>query len=505
MRSAAENIRGVFVARVSVLALSVLTAFFYAAVLEPWELAMIAWVSILSGLDEIFGGLGTAGFLLRAYPRAVAERNHLLADSYVRTFALVSVSSTMFVTIVTAMLSGPIFEALFGVSVEPTIRYLIIGGTFLAGLDRTMSFVAQARTAFVPLSIVVTSKQIFRSVAVISLYFLFGAHGLVLGIVLSELGSFLALLYIVRDGLFVKTSSYPLLKMLSASIGYYVEGYVRYITVRSDTLLVSVLFGPAELAYYFMARNLADKVVAFRDGISQVMVPYLARASAMGAADFQRVVNRCVGAFSVVLLPAAVMLCSGSYWLLDLFSSGRYIASTWSTVLLTVNLTLTAYMAVFSQAVYVRGAQTERLRILLVQSVGMMGGLLAISLVWQNYNIVAASRLCGTIPALAYGHHRLMSVDRFRLSSGATAAMLKAGLAASVVAVGGQLFYYSLWAGPIWLAAGAAVGVMAFANLSEKSEVEALLMGTPPFLVTALAAMYRVCRWERPWRKAGNG
>ncbi len=497
MKSAAENIKGVFIARVSILALSVFTAFFYARVLERLELAILAWVMILSGLEEMIGGLGTAGFLLRAYPQAMARDEEGLAASYIRTFLLISVGSTVALCVVAGLVSAPLFELLFDDASDPGIRYLALAGVLFAGLYRALSFVAQARTDFVPLSRILMAKQLFRSLAVIGLYFVFGAYGLVLGVLLAELGSFVALLRVVRGAVFRRSRTFPVIEMIRSSLGYYAEGYVRYVTMRSDTLLVSLFFGPNELAFYYMAKNLADKMIAFRDGISQVMVPYLARAAATSVGELARVVNRSLGAFSVTLAPPTLLLCVGSFWLLDLFSGDKYLASTPSTILLTLNLALAGYMAVFGQAIYVRGEQTERLRMLIVQSGGMLVGLALLYFVYPHYNVVAISRLCGTAPALFFAYHRLMGMGRFRLELGPTLVIVAASLAGALFAVGGQWLHYSLWSAPLWIAGSTLVAALVFANAGDPAQFDALLKGTPRPVVAGVALLYRLFRIRR--------
>ena len=343
-----------------------------------------------------------------------------------------------------------------------------------------------------PLSAVTVAKQIVRSSLSIGLYFVMGVSGLVWGILLSELTAALLLAWAVRQELFVPTPSYPILKMLRRSIGYGAEGLVRYVAMQSDMFLVSVMFGPTTLAYYFMARNLVDKLGLVRNSLGRVLVPYLSAAYSRGSESFGHVISKSLDAFSVLVLPSCLLFAASAYWVLNVLGAEKYLAATLPAVVLSINLAIVSYQMVFAQAVFVCGRQTARLTILTVQSAAMLLGLGGLYLVWPDPSGVPLSRLFGAIPSLIVGVRMLKSYGRFSFDLGLFWAGLAAGAAGSALLVLGQLMYYHILLVPAYVAVGLGVSTWVFVNLADERRVHDLAGGSAKPIERFVRLVFRV-------------
>jgi len=153
MEKAARNIQGAFASRLVVLGLSIITAFFYARFLSPTELALIAWVSVLSSIEAMITGFGSSAFLLRSFPKAKSSGEISLALSYARTYIIISGVSTLLFCFLVWSFSEAVFQVIFRASDTSTIRSIVVSCVLFSGLGRTVSFLGQSEAKFIPLGV----------------------------------------------------------------------------------------------------------------------------------------------------------------------------------------------------------------------------------------------------------------------------------------------------------------------------------------------------------------
>jgi len=478
MEKAARNIQGAFASRLVVLGLSIITAFFYARFLSPTELALIAWVSVLSSIEAMITGFGSSAFLLRSFPKAKSSGEISLALSYARTYIIISGVSTLLFCFLVWSFSEAVFQVIFRASDTSTIRSIVVSCVLFSGLGRTVSFLGQSEAKFIPLGVIASIKSVAQNILVIGLYFMLGRKGLILGISIVEIISFIVMLIMFRSSIFVSAQMYPIAQILKESIGFYFEGYIRYLANYSDKLLVSMFFGPASLGYYSMAKNLAFKIAAIRDTMVSVMVPYLARASTDTNGSVDKIINKTIAAFSITILPISLVFAGACYWILNVFGGDNYLDSTFSAILLCLFMPISAYQVIYGQALYVCGKQTDRLIVLVIQSVAMLVSLFLMASVYSNFNTIALSRLFGVVISFFFAKKMFKRYGQGYHDWGIFIKAIASVAIGSIVIIAGYILYYDIFIMPLFLLAGAAIIVFVFVNITERSSIISLFDGS---------------------------
>jgi len=494
LTSAIKNIQGTIIFRGLTLFFSLFTAFFYGRILEPTELAMLAFVGILASLEEMITGFGTASFLLKNYQKAIANNKLLLSLSYIKSFLIVSVFSSLIFALGVAFFAEYLFTVFFKFEATNVIFYLLILIVFFMALYRSLSFVAQAQGRFILVNALSSVNEISRTLASIGFYFLFGPVGLLSGILLVQTILLTLLFFNFRNTIFAPSKCYPISSLLKESGAYYLEGYVRFISQRSDTFLVSMMFDPISLAYYFMARNLAGKLAIFRDSVTNVLAPYMSRASSKGVKNLELVMNKSVNALSCAIVPPGIFLGVSSFWILNIFSGDKYLISTASVAIICVYLIFFSFQAVLVQALFVHGGQTERLQVLIVQSIGMLVSLYVLYRLWPNFNIIAISRLLGLIPAFFFALYLLSKHGKFTIDLSLLKTITTSCLLGAVVVIFFQYFFYNIFITPIILMLSLTISLFVFLNISNEHAIKKLFTGATPMIIRIINFSYKKFR-----------
>jgi len=282
--------------------------------------------------------------------------------------------------------------------------------------------------------------------------------------------------------------------MLKESVAYYLEGYVRFVSQQSDTFLVSMMFDPVALAYYFMARNLASKLSIFRDSITSVLAPYMSRASSKGTKDLELVMNKSVNALSLSIVPPGIFLGASAFWILNIFSGDKYLISAASVSILCAYLIIFSFQAVLVQAIFVHGGKSERLRVLIIQSIGFITSLYVLHLFWQNFNIIALSRLFGLIPAFIFAIYLLSKHGKFTIDLSLLKTVILSCLSGTVIIVFFEYFYYNIFSAPFVVMLSLAISQLIFFNISDENSVRKLIVGTAPIIEKTINYFYKTFR-----------
>lgn len=133
----------------------------------------------------------------------------------------------------------------------------------------------------------------------------------------------------------------PVRQMVRFGFPLQINYILTFIFLRMDTLIIATLLGPAQIAYYEIARKIPEHVVMVYDAFRTVYYPFIARFFAQGEIEKAgRMVNQSIRWLSlVIILGAVISLLFGADIITMLFTD-RYLPSVSAFVLLMLGLHL---------------------------------------------------------------------------------------------------------------------------------------------------------------------
>lgn len=130
-------------------------------------------------------------------------------------------------------------------------------------------------------------------------------------------------------------------RMLAFGLPLQINDVLTIIFRRVDSLVIGVLLGPADIAYYEIARKIPDNLSMFGDAFRQVYFPFISGMFARQERDAAaRLVNNSTRLFSFVTAAGALIALLFGRDIIVLLFSERYLASVPVLVWLMVALNL---------------------------------------------------------------------------------------------------------------------------------------------------------------------
>jgi O-antigen/teichoic acid export membrane protein len=130
-------------------------------------------------------------------------------------------------------------------------------------------------------------------------------------------------------------------KMIVFGFPLQVNYILTFIFLRMDTLVIATLLGPAQIAYYEIARKIPEHIVMAYDAFRTVYYPFIARMYAQGeVAKATRMINQSIRWLSLLATLGALIALLFGTEIITLLFSDRYLPSTDAFVLLMLALHL---------------------------------------------------------------------------------------------------------------------------------------------------------------------
>ncbi|HXI01920.1 MAG TPA: oligosaccharide flippase family protein, partial [Candidatus Saccharimonadales bacterium] len=261
----------------------------------------------------------------------------------------------------------------------------------------------------------------------------------------------------------------PLGALLRYSLPFYGDGYLRYLYMQADQLIIAVFLPPEVLALYFVAKRF---IQYYQQAVASVIDPLLAKVGelrARGSVAVEGSLRSASRYFELIFLPMAAGTAAMSALLLDAAGGERYLGATPVLALLSLSVALYAGFNLVTGYVYMLGVPSDRLRYNMVTGISqavLMALLLGLATLLGAPPLMAATgialaRLGSLLTGLLFAHRQL---HRY-ITPAYDAATLPRVLAASglLFAAAGipQLFFYGPALATACGAAGAGLFVLA--------------------------------------------
>ena len=183
-------------------------------------------------------------------------------------------------------------------------------------------------------------------------------------------------------------------RWLSYSMPFYADGYLRYLYMHADQLLVGIFLTPADLSIYFVAKRFIQYCQVL---VSSLVDPLGTKVAELRETD-PGAVSRAFAAslryFVLLFVPLSVLLACLSPFLLLVIGGDRYAAGALSLALLFLSLPLFALFSHLSVFVYALGPPRERLIANLSSVLAQAAGIVAL-MPWLGLAGLALARLIG--------------------------------------------------------------------------------------------------------------
>lgn len=323
----------------------------FARLLTKDQMAVFPAFLMLAGLPVLFLTFGIFSAFIRDVP-VLLRTDSRLVRSLIVTGSGVIILGTIVPTAAAYWWSDKVAEFVFRQADDGWIIRTMIPGFVAYMISKIAENVMWGRGQFGETSIVQIIESIVRPLATMTLYFSLGLKGIVIGLVTSQFIIAGVGFWYIRD-IFIGPLPplYPLGKLFSASMPYYIGNYLAYLRGDGDTFLVTALLGPVALAEYYLAKSLYSNVCLIWTAVDKVAVERLARFG--NSASFNEKVRQLHVRISQTTIPFALFVIATAPGLIMLLGGSRYAGATGPAILLLVMALIQFAIIPVDRAVYI--------------------------------------------------------------------------------------------------------------------------------------------------------
>lgn len=242
-----------------------------------------------------------------------------------------------------ALMVKPLLTTLFQATTVETLFGAILVLYVLESLGQFLRATLQGLFRFQAVAICDLSSSIVGFVLLLFfvLYLKLGLWGLVYAKGLAMTSAVVIALISIPDRLRVEIDFGRLRQLLSFGMPLQASDILTFVFLRVDTLMIGAFLGPAEIAYYEIARKIPESLGGFYEAFRSVFLSFIARLYALGerteAAEMVNHSNRLISL--VVMFGSLIALLFGEEIITLLFSQA-YLTSVPVFVLLMIGLNI---------------------------------------------------------------------------------------------------------------------------------------------------------------------
>jgi O-antigen/teichoic acid export membrane protein len=459
--------------RATVAAMAVVFIAISTRILTLREMAVFAIYNSLCALQAVLCSLGLLTTCTRDLPALMGKEDHDGAARLLRTAMATNAFVSALVASVLAWAARPLSLYFFQHDgFAPTMRWVALA-VFLWNLfEANQIFLVslQRFKAYGRANITCAAAQRITS---LSLFLLlspwgYGLLGYMGGFAVGTLVGLRSNFGALKDLASRPAGFAPLRPLLRYSAPFYADGYLRYLYMQADQLLVALFLSPEVLSLYFVARRFAQY---YQQTVASTIDPVLAKVSEIrtrGREAVERSLRSASRYFGLVFLPLAAGTAAMSALFLDVAGGARYREAVLVLAILSGSVALYALFNLVTGYVYMVGAPADRLRhnlvtgisqIVLVAGLLGVGSRLGISPL-MGAALIALARAGALLVGLIFAHGQLRRYIRPVYDIRALPRSLVASLVLLAAAGAPQLYLYHPALVPLYGLVGTALFVL---------------------------------------------
>jgi len=354
---------GSFIAKL--IAMASITIF--ARALSKQEMAVFPAYFMLTGLSCLVLTLGIFSLFTRDIPSLLQRGEIEQMRSLAVTGSAVIILGTIPVILFSLYFGDAIAGLVFRDVDDGWIIKLMAPGFLAATISQIAEYMMWGRGQFGATSLVQMLQSFLRPIGTLTFYFWLGFPGVVVGLVVAEFISAGAGIWCIRDVVIGPLPAiYPLRRLVSESMPYYIGNYLTYFRGDGDSLFVTALLGPQALAEYYIAKILYTNAFLLMTAVDKVAVQRLARF--IGTPAFLDTVRNLHVQISEVLIPFSLLLIALAPGLMTVIGGSRYANATWPAIVLLVAMLIQFIGVSYNRAIYVALPGTTRLKFTAIET-----------------------------------------------------------------------------------------------------------------------------------------
>ncbi len=354
---------GTFVAKL--IAMASITIF--ARILSKHEMAVFPAYFMLTGLSCLVLTLGIFSLFTRDIPSLLQRGEIVQMRSLAVTGSALIILGTIPVILFSLLFGDTIAALVFRDAHDGWIIRLMAPGFLAAAISQIAEYVMWGRGQFGATSLVQMFQSFLRPVGTLTFYFWLGFPGVILGLVAAEFISAGAGIWCIRDVLIGPLPPiYPIRKLVSESMPFYIGNYLTYFRGDGDSLFVTALLGPGALAEYYIAKILYTNAFLLMTAVDKVAVQRLARF--VGTPAFLDTVRNLHVQISEVLIPFSLLLIALAPGLMAVIGGSRYAGATWPAIVLLTAMLIQFIGVSYNRAIYVALPGKTRLKFTAIET-----------------------------------------------------------------------------------------------------------------------------------------
>ncbi|HEY5048125.1 MAG TPA: oligosaccharide flippase family protein [Rhizomicrobium sp.] len=371
----------------------------FARVLPKDQMAIFPAYLMLAGLSTLFVTFGIYAAFVREVP-SLLRTDEARARSLVMTGSGVILAGTLIPCVAAWWWSDAIAAFVFKNAAQGWVIRIMVPGFLAYVVSKTADQIMWGRAQFGATSILQILESIVRPVATVALWFWLGYRGIVFGLVIAQFVMAAVAFWCVRDMFLGPLPAlYPLRKLFSESMPYYIGNYLSYLRGDGDSILVSFL-GPAALAEYYIAKTLFTNMALVWAAVDRVAAERLARfALTESFADKVRALHVRICQMMIPFDLLAIAVAPGA---LVVLAGARYSNATWPAIILLVAMLVQFISIPYDRAVYVSLSGMIRLKFTILEAVVVVVSA-AILVPLAGVTGVAAARIIAPLGVCIFG------------------------------------------------------------------------------------------------------
>jgi O-antigen/teichoic acid export membrane protein len=406
LRKSVKDFSKLFLSNMAMRVISIIGIAIYARYTNKTELAVLPLYEIIGGMSMMIFNLGIPPYLVKTFSSFLKE-SKVKASDLVRTCYHIVVPGILFFSFLTFIFSDFIAGTFFNYPDYSGFIKIFSFGFVFTGIHNLNSYLFWASGRFGKESIISVVTQLSRTSLGLSLFFVMGIKGLVIGLVASSVIIAVFSSYFVRDLLFTGKFNKGILKeMLKDSYPFYFEGYLMYFRRQGDQLVISTFLGPELLAVYFIAKKIYAVIASILQMLEKVITQSLSKVKD-NIEDFSIKVSEVIHLSAAILFPGIFLIIALTPFLIPVIVGNGYKSSIVPSMILTFGLLIDfMWRTTFGRAVFFLEKSWSRFKITFVDSVFLIFFLLVLSKFFALTG-VAVSRVLANFSAGIYTYLKI--------------------------------------------------------------------------------------------------
>lgn len=252
-------------------------------ILPPSEVGtFVILLAIVIFLTEV-SNLGLNLAVTKFLPGMETEDEQRLAINTILYFRILTI---VVVSLIALLISEPLFN-LFSAPVSPEVLIYIPILVALESSGKFLTSVLQGRFQFKVIGLVNAISSIinFSGILMFVFWLNLGLVGLIFAKILSRVIAFSYAYYASHISPQIEFDLAVLKKMLVFGFPLQLNYIMSFIFQRMDVLLVGILIGPSQVAFYEIARRIPDSLAEAYEAFVQVFFPFVSKYSETGEKD----------------------------------------------------------------------------------------------------------------------------------------------------------------------------------------------------------------------------